>query len=627
MVVASPTPAQAAAGNYRKKHIRMHGLEIAIETPKGKRRHPAWPPMSCDYGDIKRTNGADGDPVDVFVGPVKESQFVVVIDQGNTDGGFDEHKVMLGFHSKEAAVAAYRKSYTPGWKVGPVTTMTIEQLKSWLKSGSQRKPIENQVSRYAFNPEKQTRDGLGRFGGKTSSSQISDRHDRSTHPNVASLVNDVVNENGNPDIQRIDFVELDKDMITRIKKETGIDVSDFRASLQGRYVKHILDAHGSEHRKGQLPVTKSDIEKLDTVIRHADEITLVDKSEQGNQAIRFKKRINGHILAITLVSGKRKRLNVRSVIKYPSSSGKRETYQTSPSTSETPIAMNNAAHAWLGSQRSLLTDAEKKANATERFAIAVADAFTEQFAARKPRNSPGQLGMFGDGFGGDTLRSSKTQTKMDFGGHRKKWDESKHPRASDGRFGTVAGNRSTPKTPKASTGTKTSTGADGLTPEERQKRRDFWAKRLEDQQKRRDPDGKSQEPVDIGVRGDGKAELTNDKAKPGDQPGLLDGEGKRKGTKKPVFGGDKTKQRNLIDGLDASAGQMDMFGGDGTPDDLVLGGDGNLGGEPKPVADTPREEAKAEIESEKSEYEFARDSKVGNAGEDLVGSARHKVNR
>lgn len=57
----------------------------------------------------------------------------------------------------------------------------------------------------------------------------------------------------------------------------------------------------------------------------------------------------------------------------------------------------------------------------------------------------------------------------------------------------------------------------------------------------------------------------------------------------------------------------DLAGGDAVADPLQ--------------ADNPREAAAKQAEAEKaSEYEFARESKISNAGEDLKGSARHKVN-
>jgi hypothetical protein len=104
--------------------------------------------MPADYGFIKKTIGADGDEVDVFVGPHRQSEMVYVIDQCDSQGQFDEHKVMLGYTNYKKAIDAYRASYCNGWKVGKVTSMTIKQLKNWLAAGDQRSGIENQVSRY-----------------------------------------------------------------------------------------------------------------------------------------------------------------------------------------------------------------------------------------------------------------------------------------------------------------------------------------------------------------------------------------------------------------------------------------------------------------------------------------------
>ncbi len=146
--IAKPTEAQKLAGNYRMGHVRIHGLDITIETPKGRSRRDGWPKLSCDYGYFKKTLGRDGDHVDVFIGPDKTSEMVYVIDQPNGRGGFDEHKVLIGFRSQNAAVAAYRDCYTTGWIVGKVTAMTVEQFKAWLAKGSQNKPIAGQVSRY-----------------------------------------------------------------------------------------------------------------------------------------------------------------------------------------------------------------------------------------------------------------------------------------------------------------------------------------------------------------------------------------------------------------------------------------------------------------------------------------------
>lgn len=74
-----------------------------------------------------------------------------VINQPNKNGGFDEHKIMLGFVGMQNAIATYKRCYTSDWKVGPVTAMTIGQFKNWIASGCHKKPAEKQVGRYSFS--------------------------------------------------------------------------------------------------------------------------------------------------------------------------------------------------------------------------------------------------------------------------------------------------------------------------------------------------------------------------------------------------------------------------------------------------------------------------------------------
>lgn len=145
----NPTEAQKEAGNYKKGHTKFQGLDIAIENPKGSTRSGTdskgnkWEnKIHQHYGYIKRTEGADGDQVDVFIGDNPESDKVFVIDQVDQNGKFDEHKVMLGFNSSFLAKAGYKKNYQKGWKVGPITEMNVADFKSWLKNGDTKKKVE-----------------------------------------------------------------------------------------------------------------------------------------------------------------------------------------------------------------------------------------------------------------------------------------------------------------------------------------------------------------------------------------------------------------------------------------------------------------------------------------------------
>lgn len=135
-----PSLAQIEAGNYKKGHVRIGGLDIAIENPAGSKRRPEWPTLMSHYGYIKRTEGNDGDHLDVFVKKGTPSDYsgpVYVVDQTDKDGKFDEHKVMLGWPTLSNARTAYLDNYTPGWdgldgirRFGSPT-----EFREWLDNG------------------------------------------------------------------------------------------------------------------------------------------------------------------------------------------------------------------------------------------------------------------------------------------------------------------------------------------------------------------------------------------------------------------------------------------------------------------------------------------------------------
>lgn len=137
-----PTEAQKEAGNYKKGKVRLHGLDISIENPKGSTRKgkdqdgKEWSSeMKHHYGDIKGTTGADGDSIDVFIGDNPESQKVFVVDQVDPrTGNFDEVKVMMGFDDVETAKSGYLSNYDKDWKgLGEITEASVEDFKAWTK--------------------------------------------------------------------------------------------------------------------------------------------------------------------------------------------------------------------------------------------------------------------------------------------------------------------------------------------------------------------------------------------------------------------------------------------------------------------------------------------------------------
>jgi len=130
----------------------LHGLSIVIETPKGAIRRggeglQAWQVVMPEhYGYIDGTWSAEGEheAMDCFVGPDASSTKAWIIDQVEPNtGGFDEHKVMLGFGSEADAVSCYLHAYHDGRamdRIAGVTEMDIDALKDWLASGALDRP-------------------------------------------------------------------------------------------------------------------------------------------------------------------------------------------------------------------------------------------------------------------------------------------------------------------------------------------------------------------------------------------------------------------------------------------------------------------------------------------------------
>lgn len=155
---SGPTQAQKEAGNYRKRSIQFHGLNISIENEKGSRRSgvsasgKAWGcVLPAAYGYIRRTDGADGDHVDCYVGPHRDSFVVFVVDQKHPHtGSFDEHKCMLGFRDEAEARKIYNAGFSDGSgpkRLAAMTTMSLSAFKDWLKSGKTKRPMQERRTR------------------------------------------------------------------------------------------------------------------------------------------------------------------------------------------------------------------------------------------------------------------------------------------------------------------------------------------------------------------------------------------------------------------------------------------------------------------------------------------------
>jgi hypothetical protein len=92
--------------------------------------------MNHDYGFLRRGTGADGEGLDVFLGPDQKARNVHVIHQNNPDTGkYDEDKVMLGWNDPDEARAAYLSNYDTPKFYRSMTVMPMATFRKMLTNG------------------------------------------------------------------------------------------------------------------------------------------------------------------------------------------------------------------------------------------------------------------------------------------------------------------------------------------------------------------------------------------------------------------------------------------------------------------------------------------------------------
>lgn len=116
------------------EEVMFAGLTICIESPAGSVRK--WTQedgtqgetvLGYDYGYVKGATGADGDSVDVYLGPNEGAKWVYVVHQMKPPlfEEYDEDKALIGFSSADAAKAAYCEQYTCEEFFGGMSQMTL----------------------------------------------------------------------------------------------------------------------------------------------------------------------------------------------------------------------------------------------------------------------------------------------------------------------------------------------------------------------------------------------------------------------------------------------------------------------------------------------------------------------
>lgn len=123
------------------------GITVHVENPAGTTRMGIDPDghewrieMKYDYGFIYCVKGADGDALDVYLGPDQEAKTAYIVHQVDpSSGDYDEDKVMLGFESPEEAKKAYLKHYDSKDFFGSMTEIPFSEFKQIVMNGDRKK--------------------------------------------------------------------------------------------------------------------------------------------------------------------------------------------------------------------------------------------------------------------------------------------------------------------------------------------------------------------------------------------------------------------------------------------------------------------------------------------------------
>ena len=100
--------------------------------------------MKVPYGYIPGTEGADGDALDVFVGPEENAAYAYVVHSNNPETGeFDEDKVMLGFQDADSAKRCFLQHYDDPKFFGGMDSIPMWKFrtKAFIKKHTEKKLV------------------------------------------------------------------------------------------------------------------------------------------------------------------------------------------------------------------------------------------------------------------------------------------------------------------------------------------------------------------------------------------------------------------------------------------------------------------------------------------------------
>lgn len=137
--------------------MEFQGLPLDIEHTAGSVRrgkdkdgHEWATTFRYAYGYIRGTKGADGEGLDVFVGPNPDAEKAFVVHQQRPDTGkYDEDKILLGWDTAEDAKEAYLDHYDNPKFFGSMVEISMDRLRELAKEKGKLVKIANALQKRA----------------------------------------------------------------------------------------------------------------------------------------------------------------------------------------------------------------------------------------------------------------------------------------------------------------------------------------------------------------------------------------------------------------------------------------------------------------------------------------------
>lgn len=168
-----------------------------------------------------------------------------------------------------------------------------------------------------------------------------------TRKRLGSLYDEAINSDTN--VERVEaYSEVDADEAARTQRDTGLDITGFEHALSLYSIRKAHKSHGNTDRedaRGQMPLTREDIEALPTWIKRPDKRTNAGKTKQGLDTIRSEHRQNGTTVVVEEIRAGKKQLVPKTMYKLKNRAGASDAPASEPSPSQTSETFPSSARS------------------------------------------------------------------------------------------------------------------------------------------------------------------------------------------------------------------------------------------------------------------------------------------